>query len=591
MSKTKAAALASVFLPLTKVDEEQRLVYGRITQEELDKSGEVMDYASSKPNFEKWSAGIEEASNGLSKGNVRVMHQNQVAGKLTEISYNDDELAIDVCAKIVDDGEWQKVLEGCYTGFSVGGKYAKRWNETVDGTLVKKYTALPQEVSIVDNPCVASAGFMLTKADGSEQEIMFKTVATDETTQEASTETVASNYQPSNDEVAAEAAEIAKTAGGNWVDHVDAAREKLIKAHVGEQNAEEAGNESDAEATADEATSSETVEKVTAPGIKQVWQASDGTSFEKKADCEAHEATLEKKDDVVEDPAAVALRNALNKVAAAVGGAEQARGIGESAVETNGEVAEDTTELTMADFERVSKAVAFIEEQSADDLQKSMWTVSSFASTLSSLAYLVSDVAALAEDEGIGSKMKGAVLVFCEAFQAYAGEEIARLLANLKMDQVESYCCAAGVDGADGLTKDVAALIELTKDATAAERERLTKFAGPVEDDSEGEGEDELTKRAENAEAERDSLRKVVEDVTPQLEALTKRLETIENTPLPKAPRNVLEKGAGADAAPTREELVDRLGKMVNEMGADGVATLLIKASQAQPQHIGFAPR
>jgi hypothetical protein len=70
MSKTKVR----VFVPLTKVDEEQRLVYGRITQEQLDKSGEVMDYDTSKPLFEKWSSEIQANSGGLSKGNVRVMH-------------------------------------------------------------------------------------------------------------------------------------------------------------------------------------------------------------------------------------------------------------------------------------------------------------------------------------------------------------------------------------------------------------------------------------------------------------------------------------------------------------------------------------
>lgn len=170
MSKAKAR----VFVPLTKVDEEQRLVYGRITQEILDKAGEVMDYDSSKPNFEKWSNEIHEASGGLSKGNVRVMHGLNVAGKLTDLSFDDEDKAIDVCAKVVDDGEWNKVLEGCYTGFSVGGSYGKRWTETNDNEKIKKFTAVPNEVSLVDNPCVPSATFSLVKADGAEEAIAFK---------------------------------------------------------------------------------------------------------------------------------------------------------------------------------------------------------------------------------------------------------------------------------------------------------------------------------------------------------------------------------------------------------------------------------
>lgn len=598
MSKAKAAALASVFLPLTKVDEEQRLVYGRITQEELDKSGEVMDYETSKPFFEKWSQGIEDASGGLSKGNVRVMHQNQVAGKLTEITFNDEEKAIDVCSKIVDDNEWNKVVEGCYTGFSVGGKYAKRWTDNG----IKKYTAEPSEVSIVDNPCVTSAAFMLTKADGTEQEIMFKSVQTEEaaeeTTEETTEETVVSDFEPSNDDLTTRAEKLAKDAGtpALWADQLDTAREQLVKEYQ-EANAgttEEDGNVTALEAAADQETGTETSEKVTAPGIKQVWMASDGTTevdgkpFEKKADCEAYEATLTPAVDPNEDPAATALRAALNKVATAVEGAEQGR----SSTQEDGPLSEDETDEDPLDFskvDRIAAAVAYIEEQSTDTLQKSMWTVSSFASTLSSLAYLVGDVAALADDDGIGTQMKGAVKVFCDAFQAYAAEEIARLLANLKMDQVEGFCCAAGVDGADGLTKDVGALIELTKDETAAKREQLSKlFTGT---NSPGDADEEGAEGLAKVVAQRDSLLKVVEELTPQVETLAERLEKLENSPNPRAPRIVVEKGAKA-VEPTREDLLGELNKMVTDLGADAVATMLIKASQATGGHnLTLAPR
>src|SRR4051812_48550526 len=105
MSGTKKAR---VFVPLMKVDEEQRLVFGKITAQEVDQSGEMMDYETSKPNFESWSAQIEAGSGGLSKGNLRVMHGLSVAGKLTDISYDDEDQSIEVCAKVVDDAEWNK---------------------------------------------------------------------------------------------------------------------------------------------------------------------------------------------------------------------------------------------------------------------------------------------------------------------------------------------------------------------------------------------------------------------------------------------------------------------------------------------------
>lgn len=151
-----------MFVPITKVDAVQRLVYGTAAVEELDKTNEIFDYASSKPNFQAWSQAIAKTTNGLSLGNVRAMHGNVAAGKLTSIDFDDVAKSINICSKIVDDNEWAKVEQGVYTGYSVGGSYERRWT---DGA-AKRYTAKPSEISIVDNPCMPSATFEMFKADG-----------------------------------------------------------------------------------------------------------------------------------------------------------------------------------------------------------------------------------------------------------------------------------------------------------------------------------------------------------------------------------------------------------------------------------------
>ena len=155
----------NMVIPLTKVDEEKRLVYGRATQEVLDKSGEILDYDSSKKNFETWSKGFEKTTDGKSYGNIREQHDPQKAcGKLAEpLTFNDEDKAIDICAKIVSDDTWKKVTEGVLTGFSIGGSYAKRWRDN-DG--IAHYTAAPAEISIVDNPCVPTATIEFVKTDG-----------------------------------------------------------------------------------------------------------------------------------------------------------------------------------------------------------------------------------------------------------------------------------------------------------------------------------------------------------------------------------------------------------------------------------------
>ena len=165
-----------LFLPITKVDEEKRLVYGTLADEAPDHAGEVFDYASSKPHFVSWSGEFEKLTDGKSLGNVRAMHNTVAAGKLTSIEFGDDAKKIEAVAKIVDDAEWKKCLEGIYTGFSVGGKYEKRWQ---DGKFVR-YTARPHEVSLVDKPCIPTATFSMIKADGTTEARPFKVVPLEE---------------------------------------------------------------------------------------------------------------------------------------------------------------------------------------------------------------------------------------------------------------------------------------------------------------------------------------------------------------------------------------------------------------------------
>ena len=150
-----------LFLPLAKVDLDQRLVSGVATAETPDRAGEIFDYASSKPYFEQWSADALAASGGKSFGAVRAMHAPIAAGKLTDIAFDDDAKRITVAAKIVDDDEWRKVQEGVYTGFSQGGRYVKRWLDPETGLL--RYTADPHEISLVDLPCVPNATFDVVK--------------------------------------------------------------------------------------------------------------------------------------------------------------------------------------------------------------------------------------------------------------------------------------------------------------------------------------------------------------------------------------------------------------------------------------------
>lgn len=159
-----------LFIPITKIDEEKREVYGTLTQEIPDRDDEIFDYDTSKPFFEKWSGYFSEQTGGKSVGNLRAMHKNISAGKLTKIDFNDDEKRIDIVAKVVDDAEWAKCVEGVYTGFSAAGKIVKQWR---DGPF-RRYTANPYEASLADFPCVPTATFAYMKIGGSVENRGFK---------------------------------------------------------------------------------------------------------------------------------------------------------------------------------------------------------------------------------------------------------------------------------------------------------------------------------------------------------------------------------------------------------------------------------
>lgn len=161
------------FVPLSKVDAARREVWGYATVEEGDHTGQIMDYATSLPHFEKWSADTMQRSGGKSLGNVREMHEPIAAGKLIEFKPDGVRKGFWVGAKVSDDRSWQKVEDGTLTGFSVGGDYGKVWRDRMNPRL-ERYTALPSEVSLVDAPCVASATFQMVKADGSTEQRLLK---------------------------------------------------------------------------------------------------------------------------------------------------------------------------------------------------------------------------------------------------------------------------------------------------------------------------------------------------------------------------------------------------------------------------------
>lgn len=150
-----------ITIPITKVDEEQRMVYGYATVEELDSHGEIITYEASKKAFSNWI------------GNIREMHKDIAVGKAIDIEFDDDAKGVWLGAHVSEstDGEnaWIKVKEGVLAGFSIGGRVndARMEQMMIDGKkkMVNVITDYDLgETSLVDNPAVASATFQIIKS-------------------------------------------------------------------------------------------------------------------------------------------------------------------------------------------------------------------------------------------------------------------------------------------------------------------------------------------------------------------------------------------------------------------------------------------
>ena len=266
----------NLFFRLSKVNIEKRLVTGIATAEVVDKSGEICDYETTVPYYKAWSDEFAKATNGGSLGNLRSMHNPVAAGKIIEVNYNDAAKSIEITAKVVDDAEWNKVVENVYTGFSQGGEYIDRWPDEQNPKLMR-YTANPSEVSLVDNPCLGVATFEVVKADGSVEIRKLKTAGepmtkTPELTQgwqakDGSFHMKKSDAERHNAKVDAEAAAKAAGAGADAI--IDELNKKLGKEEKDSEETNMDGEDkpkkkpaSDAEGTDDE-SGEEDAEKAT----------------------------------------------------------------------------------------------------------------------------------------------------------------------------------------------------------------------------------------------------------------------------------------------------------------------------------------
>jgi hypothetical protein len=155
-------------MPIGKIDKERRVVSGFATLDNVDKQGDVVDTGASLTAFKNF------------RGNLREMHQPSAVGKV--VSFKEDKYfdpqtkkfysGVYVSAYVSKGAQdaWEKVLDGTYSGFSIGGnikKFDDIYNEGTEKAvrMIKEYEL--HELSLVDNPANQFANiFSIEKVNG-----------------------------------------------------------------------------------------------------------------------------------------------------------------------------------------------------------------------------------------------------------------------------------------------------------------------------------------------------------------------------------------------------------------------------------------
>ena len=140
-------------MPISKIDQERRIVSGFATLDNLDKQNDIVTSDASIKAFAAF------------KGNIREMHQPSAVGKM--VSFKEDKYfdadskkfysGVFVSAYVSKGAQntWEKVLDGTLSGFSIGGimnKWDDGYDEKVDRPIriIKDYDLF--ELSLVDSP-------------------------------------------------------------------------------------------------------------------------------------------------------------------------------------------------------------------------------------------------------------------------------------------------------------------------------------------------------------------------------------------------------------------------------------------------------
>jgi hypothetical protein len=157
-----------ISMPLSKVDEEKRIVSGFATLDNIDKQADIVTPEASVKAFSKFRGNIREMHGSLAVGKMVAFREDKYFDPETKKMYSGIYVSAYVSKGAQDT--WEKVLDGTLSGFSIGGRM-NDWDDAYDEKMdcairvIKDYDLV--ELSLVDNPANQFANILsVQKVDG-----------------------------------------------------------------------------------------------------------------------------------------------------------------------------------------------------------------------------------------------------------------------------------------------------------------------------------------------------------------------------------------------------------------------------------------
>lgn len=409
---------------ISRVDEEQRMVWGYASTEQRATDGLVISREAMEGALDEY----------MEFANVREMHQPSAVGTTETARVDDGGLYVGV--HVVDDDAWKKVVKRVYKGFSIGAKITRR--DDADKTLVRGISL--REISLVDRPadpgakfdCFRAEGFVEGELDedepversepGEDEEPGYRYVlrGSDPETAEV-VDTYRRDFTSKQREAAAKTG--AAMPDGSFPIENRADLENAIRAFGRAKNKR--------------AVKRHIMKRAKALGAEDLIPADwkDGGDKERADNLDNTDGAGEP--EVVErtDPTAEAPEVAP--------GADPGAG-GADPVKTEVELAIEAARAATADLQRAVEPEPAPEPEPAimrvevPEIRRGMYSVGHLASLLQSVAYMVQDAQFETEVEGDNSpvpgKLRSALISLAQAYKAMSDEEVAELLSGCNID-------------------------------------------------------------------------------------------------------------------------------------------------------------